>query len=231
MLEIDPRLHVELRAKYERIEAESPPHRLMTFNPAAVPPRRRALNLFAAAMGLAVVTAGIAVLAIGLNGHHETGSPTPGGQSAATPTVVATPATLPPLPGDSLRGKVVLIPETFGTGTRTFTAVTVGKNDALGFQYSCISKDSTASPSITFAGGAVPHGVNTQRVFGLPGCSSPEGNSEEVDWWPGSPGGSLTIRFIAAASVRWAIRVYEYPPRAIPLPTPTASRIVANAHA
>jgi hypothetical protein len=230
MLEIDPRLHSELRAKYERIEAESPPQTLMAFDPAAKRPHRRTLNLFAAAAGFAVVAAGIAVLAIGLNGHRGTGSPAPGGQSAATPTVVATPAILPPLPSDSLRRKVVLIPETFGTGTRTFAAVTVGKNDVLGLQYGCLSNAPAASPSIVMAGAAVPVPPSaTPLVFGLTGCSSPDGNSEEVDVAPGSRGGSLTIRFNAAASVRWVIRVYEFPSGAVS--SPTASSTVPNAPA
>jgi hypothetical protein len=75
MIEIDPRLESKLRSKYERIEAEDAPPRLMTFDPEADRSRRRTLNLVAGAVGLAVIAAGVAVFAAELHGRYDAVAP------------------------------------------------------------------------------------------------------------------------------------------------------------
>ena len=75
MIEIEPRLEKELRAKYDRILATALPQGLANFNPAADHRRHRALGLLAATAGFAVIAAGIVAFALELGGHIRPASP------------------------------------------------------------------------------------------------------------------------------------------------------------
>ncbi len=77
MIEIEPRLEKELRAKYDRILATTLPQGLASFNPAADHRRHRALSLLAATAGFAVIAAGIVAFALELGGHIRPASPAP----------------------------------------------------------------------------------------------------------------------------------------------------------
>jgi hypothetical protein len=223
MPEVDSGLETSLRSFLNEIKAQPLPRPLAGFDAANVRPRRKGLNLFAATAGVAVIAAGVAVFAVELNGHHNTGSPTPGGQSAATPTPGATP---PILPSNAAFAQVphgeVLIPKTYGSGTKTFPTVTLGPNEAVGIDYSCVSSHSTALNSISLSGPGVPVVLGPHFQFWLSECSTPNGDSAGLGT-AGGTGGRITVRFNADPSVRWVVLVYEYPARAESLPTPTAS--------
>src|ERR1022692_1196492 len=71
MPEVDPGLETSLRSFLNEIKAQPLPRPLANFEPAGVRPRRKALNLFAGAAGVAVIAASVAVFAFELNGHHR----------------------------------------------------------------------------------------------------------------------------------------------------------------
>jgi hypothetical protein len=222
MPEVDPGLETSLRSFLNEIKAQPLPRPLADFEPAGVRPRRKALNLFAGAAGVAVIAAGVAVFALELNGHHASGSPIPGGQSAAT----TTPAILDnsPLPP----GAKVLIPQTYGTGTETLPTVTLGPNEGIGIEYGCISNHSTPFNSIFLSGHGVPEFLGPNFRFWLHQFSTPDRCSGKL-LTDGGQGGPLTVRFNAAhPSVTWVILVYEYPSPAIVVSKPPASSIAPS---
>lgn len=225
MIDIDPRLDSKLRAKYERIEAENPPQGLIDFDPSAERPRSRTFNLLAGVAGIAVVAAGVAVFAVELNGHHDSGSPIPGGQSAGVTGAQPARPILGAAPPGSPLPRAVLIKTTYGSGTKTFPTVTVGRNEGLGIQFGCIADIPTPINDFDFTlqGKGVPALFNSPgAVAAYGGCTNPRGSSGmSSEWGPfATPGGRVTIRLTTDPAVRWVIRVYEYPPTVAPPVTP-----------
>jgi hypothetical protein len=127
MLDLDPGLDARLRAFFDQIERDALTSALTDFDPATEPKGRRTINLFAGALGIAVIAAGAVVFAIELNGHHNGDAPNPSGHSVATSTPEQTPSpvVLPPLGGSPLPvDSQVLIPVTEETGSVTLPTFT-----------------------------------------------------------------------------------------------------------
>lgn len=187
------------------------------------------LNLFAGAAGIAVVAAGVAVFAIELNGHHDSGSLIPGGQSSSSPMPGPTPSFRPSIPAQA-HGAKVLIPITYGSGPRTLPTVTLTRGDGLVVEYGCISNHSTATATpiaVSHTGPVGPHWLDMQ----VGGCANPNGGFQAPNGGfqlMRVAGGPLTLHLGADPTVNWVVLVFELPPPAIPIfpllqPTPTAT--------
>lgn len=224
MIDVEPRLDGMLRAKYERIEGENPPQRLIDFDPSAERPRRRTFNLLAGLAGIAVVAAGVALFGVELNGHRDGGSLNPGGQSGGVHGTQPARPILGAMPPGTPRPSAVLINTTYGAGTKTFATFTVGRNDALGIQFGCIADNPAPTHDFYFTlkGNGAPAVFNSGGIAAYEGCTNPRGPSGmSSEWGPvASPGGRVTVRLTTDPAVRWVIRVYEYPPTVAPPVTP-----------
>jgi hypothetical protein len=194
MIEIDPRLESKLRSKYERIEAEDPPLRLMTFDPEADRSRRRTLNLVAGAVGLAVIAAGAAVFAAELNGRHE--AVAPAGRSTPASTPRPSPAVVP---GSSM---TVLIPVTYGTGTETLPTITVVPNKIVWVESGCYSTSARATLTIILN----PPATGSELGQCVGWSARPGGGGAQT-----TSGGPTTVTVQADPSVRWVVAVFETP--------------------
>jgi hypothetical protein len=241
MSDLDPRLDGRLQSFLDEIRAQRIPPRLAGFRPASARPGRKVLNFIAGATGALVIAASIAVFAAELNGHHNTGSPSPVGLSTATttpgPTVSATtspeptaaPSTAsatatPPSTTVSLRPKLpsdyrltaayrVLIPVTYGSGSETLPTFTLAPNVTLYVEDGCISRSSKGN-SVTLVGG---------RLFGVEGqyqCASPTGANGASSSSGGyaKAGGRVTVKVEADPSVYWVLLIFEGPPPTGPNP-------------
>jgi hypothetical protein len=233
-------LRVLLQSAAEDIGASRPApfnrHRGARTAAVGLRPGRKALHLFAGAAGLAIVAASVAGLAIELSGHHDGGSPIPGGESRVTPTPESTPPFLAPLPTDGPASHyTVLMPAAYGSGAETLATFTLGANEGLGIDYGCLSSDPTATPgfidtvgggtsfgSITSSGEGVPHVLSMGGTFDLSNCSDPNGGGGGIET-VGGAGGPITLRVNADSSIKWVVRVYEYPSPAPPTPSPTST--------
>lgn len=213
MPEVDPGLEIGLRSFLNEIKAQPVPRPLADFEPAGVRPRRKALNLFAGAAGVAVIAAGVAVFAVELNGHHGAGSPL-GGLSAGANTPGTAALGLPSISrGDGSR--TVLIPKTYGSGSETLPSVTLAPNEGLGVEYTCVSTQPRATAICTVVGKGVP------GIVSRGGGSGPTSVSSAYETAAGA-GGPITLHLSADPSVKWVILVYEFRPPAPLMPKPTA---------
>jgi hypothetical protein len=225
MIDIGPRLDSELRAKFDRVEAETPPQRLMTFQPTATR-GHRSLNAIVGLAAIAVVAAGIAVFALELSGHPRP-APTPSSaQGARLPSMpVYSPS--PPLPqviapvpmpvyGTGFPASWhIVIPVTKHTGSAVLPAfVPAGW---VYVQYACfgtghlqiVSTDGTLSESLRSCSSSA-HPVDAQ-ISGAYGPLS------------GSP---VVLKVVTSPSVRWEIVVAE---TATPSTLPALPALPANA--
>src|ERR1700683_1238800 len=234
MSEVDPGLETSLRSFLNEIKVQPLPRTLAEFGPSGLRPRRRMLNLFAGAAGIAIVATTVTVFAFELTSHHGAGSPIPGGQATATPAPESTLPILPSFPlFDQVPRDAVLIPTTYGSGTETLPTVTLGPNEGIAIEYgctsiqnmatlapnqgisgadACISNSRTAGDSITLSGDGVPEVLARWIVANGGGLTT-----------AGGPGGSITVRFNADPSVKWVILAYEFASKATVTPTPAAS--------
>lgn len=240
MPEIDSPLDTRLQSFFEEIKAQGLPSELAGFKPATARRGRRMLNVFAGAAGIAVVAAGVAVFAVELSSHDEAGSLIPGGQSAPTTWLGPIPPFRPPIPADE-HGAKVLIPVTYGTGPKTLPTVVLGPNEALVYDYGCISDHpTTIATSMAIVANHVFDTSGGGSNFLVGGCSNPKGSSAEYEMadvglgilnrqvTPPPSQLSISLRVKTEASVNWVVLVYEIPSSSVftattPIPTSTTS--------
>ncbi len=245
MPDIDSPLDTRLQSFFEEIKAQGLPGQLAAFKPGTARTGRRLLNLFAGAAGIAVVAAGVAAFAVELNGHHDVGSLIPGGQSSSSPMVGPTPPFRPSVPTDA-HGVKVLIPVTYGTGPKTLPTVVLGPNEALGYEYGCISDHpTTIATTMALVANRVFDTSGGWSNFLVDGCSNPKGASAGSEMSNGGGGilnrhiyrstttpapsqSTISLRVKTEASVNWVVLVYEFPSTSSwviipPIPTSTTS--------
>ncbi len=111
MIDIGPRLDSRLRAKFDRIDAEAPPQRLLAFRPTATRRRHRSLNVIVSVCAIAVVAAGIAAFAVELGGHAH---PKPAPSSAQGGPLPKLPVYSPAPPSPTVITQVPM--PVYGTG-------------------------------------------------------------------------------------------------------------------
>ncbi|MGA8361422.1 MAG: hypothetical protein WB793_07315 [Candidatus Dormiibacterota bacterium] len=225
MIDIGPRLDSELRAKFDRIEAETPPQRLMTFQPTATR-GHRSLNAIVGVAAIALVAAGIAAFALELSGHPRPAATPSSAQGAPLPSIpVYSPS--PPLPqviasvpmpvyGTGFPASWhIVIPVTKHTGSAVLPAfVPAGW---VYVQYACVgtghlqivSTDGTVSESFRPCSSSA-HPVNAQ-ISGAYGPLS---------------GGPVVLKVVTSPSLRWEIVVAE---TATPSTLPTLPALPENA--
>jgi hypothetical protein len=171
-------------------------------------------------VAVAVIAATVTVFAIELNGHRGAGSPAPAAKAGPTSTPKPTPSivtdsSLPP-------GAKVLIPKTYGTGTKTLPTVTLGPNEGIWIAYSC-SSNVMPFNSIFVSGRGVPAFLAPNIQWWLHQFTTPNRCSGTLPT-DGGQGGPLTVRFIAVRpSVTWTVAVYEFPSPAIAVSNPPPS--------
>jgi hypothetical protein len=218
MSDVDSRLDGRLRSFLDDIKEQPLPQQLADFVPATVRSGRKVLNILAGTVAVAVVAATVTVFAVELNGHHGAGPPAPAGKSRATSTPKPTPSistdnSLPP-------GAKVLIPKTYGTGSKTLPTVTLGPNEGIWIAYSC-SSNTMPFNSIFVSGRGVPAFLGPNTEWWLHQFATPNRCSGTLPT-DGGQGGPLSVRFNAVhPSVTWTVAVYEFPSQAI-LTTPPA---------
>jgi hypothetical protein len=226
MIELEPRLENKLRDKFDRVDAETPPARLMSFEASASRRRHTSLNLIVGVGAVAVVAAGVAAFGLELGGHSHT-TPTPSGaQGGQLPTMpVYSPATpLPrvispvPMPvyGTGFpRSWHIVIPVIKHTGSAVLPVFV--PEGWVYVQYACVghgqlqivSTDGKVSETLKPCSSSA-HPVNAQ-ISGAYGPLS------------GAPA-ALTV--LANRSIRWEIVVAE---TATPSILPTLPALPANA--
>jgi hypothetical protein len=220
MPDVDSRLDRELRSFLDEIKAQPLPQPLADFHPATVRSGRKVLNVLAGTVAVAVIAATVTVFAIELNGHRGVGSPAPAAKAGPTSTPKPTPSivtdsSLPP-------GAKVLIPKTYGTGTKTLPTVTLGPNEGIWIAYSC-SSNVMPFNSIFVSGRGVPAFLAPNIQWWLHQFTTPNRCSGTLPT-DGGQGGPLTVRFIAVRpSVTWTVAVYEFPSPAIAVSNPPPS--------
>jgi hypothetical protein len=197
---MDPELRNKLRAKYDRIKAESPPASLANFDPLVARPHRKVLNLMIGAAAIAVVAAGIATFALQLSGRpHATTPP------ATAPATTASsnqqipqipqgfPRLTPVLPMDAIP---LFVGDTYADGSAPLPTFTPTKPFLI--EYACLG---TGSIDILSSDGSV--------VFTSESCVSPGINGLLVpqDQITGKP---VSLRVETTASTAWELRVMQY---------------------
>ena len=190
MIEIEPRLEKELRAKYDRILATTLPQGLASFNPAADHRRHRALSLLAATAGFAVIAAGIVAFALELGGHIRPASPAP-----ATHTQLAN---LPLFGGRGVpEAAYIVLPVKHGHGSAQLPSFV--PQGTLYMQFDC---SGAGSFEIT----ATDPSVSNELVQ----CSSSLGaTTVTVDNPASYDGKPLTLEIRAARSMSWEIFIAQ----------------------
>lgn len=209
MIDIGPRLDSRLRAKFDRIDAESPPERLTNFQPTEPRGRHRPINLVVGVAAIAVVAGAALAFALELSGHsHPAPLPSP-----------AKSATLPKIPvySDSFPSWWhVVIPVTRHTGSALLPVFVPEGWQYI--QYACVgtgylqleSTDGTLSKRLKPCSNS-PGIVNAQVSGGV---------------GPLAEGRPVILKVVTGASVRWEIVVAETAP---PLILPTLPPLPANA--
>jgi hypothetical protein len=226
MIDIGPRLDSRLRAKFDRIDAETPPESLTSFQPQARRRRHRSLNIVVGAVAIAVVAGGAVAFAFELGGHvHQ--EPTPSSaQGGPLPRMpVYSPAPPPPhvygLTPDPVYGTGfpaswhIVIPVTQHTGSAELPAFV--PEGWVYVQYACVG---TGHLQIVTADGTVNESLKP--------CSSP---AHLVDVQISGDNGPLygspaALEVVTSPSVHWEIVVAE---TATPVTLPTLPPLPANA--
>ncbi len=128
--------------------------------------------------------------------------------SAPSPweTAPSFPGSTPPfLDAPAPRGAKVLIKITYGSGSETLPTVTVARNVPLVIEGGCIS--TSASANVLTIGSGDPAFDGSEGIGQcFYGTSAGGGGGGPVG---SGAGGPLTLRVVAAPSVRWVILVYE----------------------
>ena len=220
MPDVDSRLDHRLRSFLDGIKAQPLPPQLAEFTPATVRSGRTVLNVLGGTVAVAVIAATVMVFAIELNGHRGADSPAPAHKAGPTSTPESTPSILT---DSSLpRGAKVLIPKTYGTGTKTLPTVTLGPNEGIWIAYSC-SSNVLPFNSVFVSGRGVPAFLGPNIEWWLHEFSTPNRCSGTL-LTDGGQGGPLTVRFTAVRpSVTWTLALYEYPSPAIAVSNPPPS--------
>ncbi|HEX4864300.1 MAG TPA: hypothetical protein VFV02_09520 [Acidimicrobiales bacterium] len=228
MIDIGPRLDSRLRDKFDRIDAETPPERLMSFQPTAARRRHGSLNVIAGVAAIAVVAAGVAASALELRGHpHTTPTPSSSAQGGPLPSMPAYSPTPPPpqvyaptpMPvygtGFS-RSWYIVIPVTKHIGSAVLPAFIPEGWEYI--QYAC---SGAGHLQIVTADGTVNESFK-------PCSSSAHPVDAQIDggYGPLIEGRPLALEVVTSPSVSWEIVVAE---TATPLILPTLPALPANA--
>jgi hypothetical protein len=194
MIDLEPRLHSELRSEYERLEAESPPAWLVNFDPRTERRRRRAPSILVGVVSLAVIASALATFGVELSSHLRAGPPATHAPMPAAPMVTTT--------GFPLSARI-LIPVTRGAGTTVLSNV-VSTGKLLYIAFDCdagaLLKIQAASASATRPREADASLVRCASSSAKPGI--------DVVVSPGS-GVLLKVSIEASPSTRWAIVAAE----------------------
>jgi hypothetical protein len=228
MIDIGPRLHSRLRAKFDRLEAENPPERLTSFQPAASRRRHRSLNVFVGVAAIAVVAAGAAAFAVELAGHPHptttTPSPAQGGSLPKMPVYSPTPPppyieSPTPMPvygtGFSTSWNVV-IPLTKNTGSAALPVFVPEGYEYV--QYACVG---TGYLQIVSTDGTV-----NERFKQCSSSTKPVDAGLSEGYGPFAEGRPLTLKVVTSPSVRWELVIAETAP---PLILPALPALPADA--
>ena len=226
MIDIGPRLDGRLRDKFDRIDAEPPPQRLMTFQPTATRRRHRSVNVVVSVAAIAVVAAGAIAFALELGGHSHptpTTSPAQGAPLPRMPVYSAPPPpphfyapTPMPVYGTGFPASwYIVIPVTQHTGSAVLPAFIPEGWEYI--QYACVGSghlqivtaDGTVNESLNQCSSSV-HPVNAQ-------ISGPYGPLK---------GRPVALKVVTSPSVHWEIVVAE---TATPLILPTLPPLPAGA--
>jgi hypothetical protein len=227
MIDIGPRLETRLRDKFARIDAETPPQRLTSFQPPGIRRRYRSLNVIVGVAAIAVVAAGAVAFALELGGHPR---PTPTASSAQGGPLPRLPVYSPAPPPPSVYGPTpmpvygtgfpaswhIVIPVTQHTGSAVLPAFI--PEGWVYIQYACVG---TGHLRIVTADGTVNESFKP--------CSSsahPVNAQISGAYGPLIEGRPVTLQVVTSPSVRWEIVVAE---TATPLILPTLPALPANA--
>jgi hypothetical protein len=227
MIDIGPRLDSKLRDKFARIDAETPPHRLASFQPPATVRRPRSLNVIVGVAAIAVVAAGAVTFALELGGRpHPTPTPSSaqGGQLPRMPVY----SPLPPPPqvyaptpmpvygtGFSAAWHIV-IPITHDTGSAVLPAFVPEGWQYI--QYACIGAGHLQIASTD--------GTVTESLKPCSSSAAPVNAQISGGYGPLFEGRPVILKVVTSPSVRWEIVVAE---TAAPLILPTLPPLPANA--
>jgi hypothetical protein len=226
MIDIGPRLDSRLRAKFARIDAETPPQRLMSFQPSENRARHRSLNVIVGVAAIAVVAAGAVAFALELGGHPR---PTPatsaahGGPLPRMPVYSAPPPpphiyspTPMPVYGTGFPASwYIVIPVTKHTGSAVLPAFIPEGWEYI--QYACVG---TGHLQIVTADGTV------NESFRPCSTSAHPVNAQISGGYGPLTGEPVALRVVTSPSVRWEIVVAE---TATPLILPTLPPLPAGA--
>jgi hypothetical protein len=200
MVEIDPGLDARLGAFFDHYGAEAMPSRLATFDQSAKPKRRSAVQLFAGAISVAVIAAGIAVLTIELR-SHDNPAPSPAGTSSGVRSSLPSAAQMTaPLPSSSR----TVIPVSRGRGAATLQSFT--PDGVLFIEYACVGEG-------TFAVELTNSDVASYVASNVVACS-PDGTAASVQGVivPAiAPigGRPLTLKVSADPTTNWEVVVAD----------------------
>ncbi len=214
MVDIDPGLDSKLRGLYEHIEAQAPPRPLPGFAPPPAPARRRALNLMAAVVGIAVVVAGVALFATEV-AHRGAKPPAPAISPSALARDLPKPSQLmSQLP--AISHTVVAI--TYGRGSATLPTFT--PKGMIFIEYACSGNGPFAILSTSHQVGSSATCSTGPASFSVLGTIVPE--------TPAIDGTPLTLQINAGPSIMWEIVVSDIG-SSTPLPALGAGSIPAGA--
>lgn len=224
MIDIGPRLDSRLRDKFDRIEAETPPASLISFQPRATRRRHRLLNVIAGMAAIAVVAGGAAAFALELGDRAHTtpppllaaGGPLPSMPvySPASPLPKLIKPTPMPVYGTGFpRSWHRVIPVTKHTGSAVLPAFM--PEGWVYVQYACVG---AGHLQIVTSDGTVKESLKP--------CSGRPVNAEISGAYGPLSGSPVALKVVTSPSVRWEIVVAETGP---PLPLPKLPPLPANA--
>jgi hypothetical protein len=226
MIDIDPKLESQLRAKFQRLEAAVPPPSLTTFRPTAVRRPHRSLNVIAGVVAIAVIAGAAAVFAVELASHPHQAPAVASAQGRALPKLpVYSPAPPPPhvylhvpMPqyGTGFpRSWHIVIPVTRHTGSAVLpTFIPAGY---VYIQYACVGPGHL---EIVTADGTVNENLK-------PCSNTPVPVDAEISGAYGPLSGApVAVKVVVNAYVHWEMVVAE---TATPLQLPTLPPLPANA--
>ncbi len=226
MIDIGPRLESRLRDKFDRIEAQTPPQRLTSFQPISKR-RHRSLNVIAGVAAIAVVAVGAAAFAVEL-GSHPHPAPTPstfqGGPLPKMPVYGPTPTppavyglpTMPVYGTGFSRSWYVVVPVTKHTGSAVLPVFVPEGWEYL--QYACVG---TGHLEIVSTDGTV-----NERFKQCSNSPIPVDAALSEGTGPLSEGRPVILKVVTSPSVRWEIVIAE---TAKPLILPALPALPADA--